>query len=292
LTDSCWFWDYDNDGKLDIFFTEFRSRPAEFVAAALGQPVEDANFPRLYRNLGAKGFREVTRELCLDRPNPTLGCSFGDLDNDGDLDVYFGSGYPGTSSLVPGRLYRNERGQRFTDQTYPSGTGLLHNAQSVSFADWDGDGDLDFFVHGGGVVPGNRSHHVLFRSPGHGRHWLRVRLVGTRSNRSALGSRIRVDLVSAEGPKRSIFRTVGNTSSSGGNCLVQSIGLLDASRVAELTVTWPTSRASQTFRDIAANQEIEIQEGSESYRVARKPEISGQRKPSAFAPELSLQPQP
>ena len=99
----------------------------------------------------------------------------------------------------------------------------------------------------GGAVPGDKSYNVLFRNPGHGRHWLKVKLVGTKTNRSALGARIRVDLKGPDGTPRSIYRTIGNNSSFGGNTLVESIGLQDARSVDRLTITWPTSQTTQTF---------------------------------------------
>ena len=89
-----------------------------------------------------------------------------------------------------------------------------------------------------------------------------------------MGAKIRVVIRSADGRTRSIYRTVGNNSSFGGNSLVQSIGLLDATRVDELTISWPTSRTTQTFRDIAAHQTIEITEGRAAYKVLRRRGIS------------------
>src|SRR5262249_34971311 len=157
------------------------------------------------------------------------------------------------SGLVPNRMFRNLAGGRFEDVTVSSGTGSLRKGNSVSFADWDADGDIDLFVECGGAVPGDPSDNLLYRNPGEGRHWLRLQLVGTRTNRAALGARIRVDLASPDGGARSIYRTIGNNSSSGGNTLIESIGLLDATRVAAVTVRWPASRMTQTFRDIAAD---------------------------------------
>ena len=157
--------------------------------------------------------------------------------------------------------------------TDSSGTGHLQKGHGVSFADWDCDGDLDLFVEPGGAVPGDRSYNLLFRNPGHGRHWLKVKLVGTKTNRAALGAKIRVDLKGADGATASIHRTVGNNSSFGGNSLVETIGLLDATRVSELTVSWPTSKTSQTFRDLAADQAIEITEGSDVLKVLHQPRL-------------------
>ena len=121
----------------------------------------------------------------------------------------------------------------------------------------------------GGGYPGDRGYNALFQNPGHGRHWLKVKLVGTRTNRSALGARIQVDL-SGPAARRSIHRVIGNNGSFGGNTLVESIGLLDAKSVDRLTVTWPTSRTTQTFRDVAADQAIEITEGVDPYKVVTR----------------------
>ena len=80
-----------------------------------------------------------------------------------------------------------------------------------------------------------------------------------------------MELKSADGLSRSIYRTIGNNSSFGGNSLVETIGLLDSKRVEEIVVSWPTSRTTQTFRDIAAGQTIEIVEGSPAYKVLSMP---------------------
>ena len=157
-----------------------------------------------------------------------MGCNFGDIDNDGFLDIYLGTGGMCYEYLVPNLMFKNVDGRRFEDVTSSSGTGHLQKGHGVSFADWDGDGDLDFFCELGGAVPGDKSYNLLFQNPGHGRHWLKVKLVGTATNRAALGAKIKVELKSLDGSSRSIHRTIGNNSSFGGNSLVESIGLLDA----------------------------------------------------------------
>lgn len=274
---ACWFWDYDNDGQLDIFVNDYSSCLADVIAAAAGVQAENPSRLRLYRNVGDAGFRNVTIDAGLDRPIMAMGCNFGDIDNDGYLDLYFGTGGMSLEQLVPNLMFKSVGGQRFEDVTLSSGTGHLQKGHGVSFADWDCDGDLDFFVEVGGAVPGDAGYNLLFQNPGHGRHWLKVKLVGSRTNRVALGARIRAVVKGQDGTTRVIYRTVGNNSSFGGNCLVESIGLLDATSVAELEVSWPTSGTIQSFHDVAADQVIEITEGTESFKSLLQPSFSAAR---------------
>ncbi len=271
LSFACWFWDFDNDGLLDLYVNDYRARVAEVLASAMGVKLEGSSRPRLYRNLGADGFREVSVEVGLDRAMAPMGANFGDFDNDGFLDIYLGTGDMSYEGLDVNLLFRNVDGYRFDDVTISSGTGHLQKGHGVSFADWDSDGDLDLFVELGGATPGDQGYNALFQNPGFGRNWLKVKLRGTKSNRAALGAKIRVDLKSGDGPLRSIHRTVGNNSSFGGNSLVETIGMLDAKRVEVLTVSWPTSRTTQTFREIPANRSIEIVEGASDYTVLPAP---------------------
>ncbi len=264
---ACWFWDFDNDGLLDLFVNDYRPWVAEVVASALGVKHQGASRPRLYRNLGTDGFRDVSSEIGLDRAMAPMGANFGDVNNDGFLDIYVGTGDMSYEGLVPNMMFRNVEGLSFEDITTSSGTGHLQKGHGVSFADWDCDGDLDLFVELGGGTPGDQAYNALFRNPGQGHHWVKVKLVGTKTNRAALGAKIRVELKSRDGQIRSIHRTVGNNSSFGGNSLVETIGLRDATRLDALTVSWPTSKSTQTFRDLGADQVIEITEGSDALKV-------------------------
>ncbi|MFI5454112.1 MAG: FG-GAP-like repeat-containing protein [Isosphaerales bacterium] len=270
---ACWFWDFDNDGRLDLFVNDYSTPGADVVAHYLGLKGKDPSHPRLYRNLGDQGFRDVSLEAGLDWPIAAMGANFGDVDNDGYLDAYFGTGWMSYSGLVPNVMLKNVEGRRFEDVTESSRTGHLQKGHGVSFADWDCDGDLDLFVVLGGISPGDQAYNILFQNPGHGRHWLKVKLVGTRTNRSALGARLQVELKGPDGAPRSIYRVIGNNSSFGGNSLVETIGLAGAKFVTRLTVYWPTSRTSQSFRDVAAGQAIEITEGTHSFRVLHQPPI-------------------
>jgi len=269
----CLFWDFDNDGRLDLFMNDWRGNQSEIVAGYLGIPVVISSPPHLYRNLGPEGFRDVSQDVGLDRPIPTMSVNCGDIDNDGFLDLYLGTGWMSYSGLVPNVMLKNVEGRRFEDVTDSSRTGHLQKGHGVSFADWDCDGDLDVFTVLGGGYPGDKGYSALFQNPGHGRHWLKVRLIGTKTNRSALGAKIRVDLKGPDGATRSIYRTIGTNGSFGGNSLVETIGLADAKSVTRLTVTWPTSKTSQTFRDVAADQSIEVTEGSDTFKVRHQPRL-------------------
>jgi FG-GAP-like repeat/ASPIC and UnbV len=264
---ACWFWDYDNDGRLDLYVNDYRARITEVLCSTLKLKVDGSSHPRLYRNLGPDGFNEVSREVGLDRAMAPMGANFGDVDNDGYLDLYLGTGDMSYEGLDVSLMFKNVEGGLFEDITTSAGTGHLQKGHGVSFADWDCDGDLDLFVELGGATPGDQSYNALFQNPGQRRHWLKVKLIGTKTNRAALGAQIRADLKSKDGAARSIYRTIGNNSSFGGNSLIETIGLLDETKVAQLTVSWPVSKTTQTFRDISADQAITITEGDDNYKV-------------------------
>jgi hypothetical protein len=167
-------------------------------------------------------------------------------------------------------MFKNVEGRRFADITASSGTGNLQKGHGVSCADWDRDGDLDLFIEMGGATPGDRYHNILFENPGQGNHWLSLKLTGAKSNRAAIGARIKV--VTAGPEPRTIYRHVSSGSSWGANPLEQHIGLAKAERIAVLEVHWPTSGSTQVFRDLAVDQAIQVTEFADQYRVlTRKP---------------------
>ena len=259
----CWAWDYDNDGWLDIFATCYDYTLGDVVKGMAGQPHERMS-NRLFRNVGGKTFEDKTREAGLDMVFATMGSNFGDFDNDGFLDFYLGTGDPDLSTLVPNRMFRNVAGRRFADITASSGTGNLQKGHGVACADWDRDGDVDLFIEMGGAIPGDRYHNILFQNPGQKNHWLTVKLVGQKTNRAAIGARIKV--VTAGPEPATVHRHVSSGSSWGANPLEQHIGLSQARKVALLEVHWPTSGTTQVFRDIDADQAIEITELAGEYR--------------------------
>jgi hypothetical protein len=261
---SCWAWDYDNDGWLDIFATSYDRTLKDVVNGLLGKP-HGRESNRLFRNLEGKGFANVTDVVGLNMVFATMGSNYADFDNDGWLDMYLGTGDPQLETLVPNRMFKNVGGRRFAEITASSGTGHLQKGHGVSCGDWDRDGDVDLFVETGGVINSDRYHNILFQNPGQGNHWLTVKLVGKKTNRAAVGARIKV-LTAGERPQ-TVYRHVSSGSSFGANPFQQTIGLAKADRVDILEVHWPTSGTTQVFRDIAADQAIEVTELAVTYRA-------------------------
>lgn len=266
---ACGFSDFDNDGRLDLLVVDYQGTVFDAVASSIGRAPTRPSHPRLYRNLGSEGFRDIAPEAGLNRVILSMGLGVGDIDEDGFPDIYFGTGRPDYSSLLPNLLYKNVQGRKFVDVTTSSGTGHLQKGHAIALADFDDDGDLDIFSELGGAVPGDRAYNVLYQNPGHGRHWLKLKLQGRRSNRAALGAQIRLDLVEEGDRPRSIYRTIGNASSYGGNSLVETIGLGGSSVIESLTVTWPASKTRQVFHDLQPDQMLEIIEGQDEVRVLK-----------------------
>ena len=123
-------------------------------------------------------------------------------------------------------MFKNVAGRRFAEITASSGTGNLQKGHGVSCADWDRDGDVDLFIEMGGAVNGDKYHNILFQNPGQGNHWLTVKLVGKKTNRAAIGARIKV--VTAGDKPMTVHRHVSSGSSWGANPLEQHIGLAKA----------------------------------------------------------------
>ncbi len=259
---SCWAWDYDNDGWLDIFATCYEKTLGDMVKGLVGEP-HSLNSNRLYHNRQGRGFEDKTREAGLDMVLVTMGSNFGDFDNDGFLDMYLGTGEPNLEFLDPSRMFKNVAGRRFAEITGTSGTGNLQKGHAVACGDWDRDGDTDIFIEMGGATNGDKYHNVLFQNPGQGNHWLTVKLVGQKTNRPGIGARIKV--VTAGEDPLTVYRHVSSGSSFGANSLQQKIGLANADKIAVLEIYWPTSGTTQVFRDIAADQAIEITEFEKDY---------------------------
>jgi len=215
---------------------------------------------KLYRNTG-KGCADVTEQVGLDRGVGAMGANYGDLDNDGFLDFYLGTGTPSYAAIMPNLMFRNREGKSFVDVTTSTGTGHLQKGHAVAFADLDNDGDEDVYENMGGAIPGDKYNKVLYENPGNTNNWISIRLVGVKSNRAAIGAKITVKL--ADGSIR--FREVSSGGSFGASPLAQHIGVGKASKIASVEVSWPASKSQQLFKDLAVNQAIEIKEGEKNW---------------------------
>ncbi len=257
---SCWTWDFDNDGWLDLAVTGYGIQDVSDVAAdVMGLPTAGER-ARLYRNKGDGTFADVTREYGLNRVLHTMGCNFGDLDNDGWLDFYVGTGDPDFSTLIPNRMFRNDGGRRFQDVTTAGGFGQLQKGHGIAFGDLNNDGAQDIYSVVGGAVPGDHYPNQLFANPLRGKHWLKLKLEGVRSNRSALGARIRVVVATADG-ERSIYRVVTSGGSFGASPLQQHVGLDSATVIKRVEIQWPATGETQVVRELEPDRSYRIREG-------------------------------
>jgi tetratricopeptide (TPR) repeat protein len=267
-----WFFDYDNDGWPDIFVNSYFPSVDETLATYLGLP-HQAEPLKLYRNLGNGAFKDVTKEVSLDRVYMPMAANFGDIDNDGYLDVYLGTGNPSYGSVVPNVLLRNKEGKSFADVTASSGTGELHKGHGIAFADIDNDGDEDIITSIGGAMPGDKHAFRLFENPGNGNDWIRLRLVGVKANRAGIGARIKLTVKNEGGRERAIYRTVGSGGSFGASPIEQHIGLGKSAEIERLEIIWPDgSTAPQTFSNVAKDQTLQIRQFAADYtKLERRP---------------------
>ena len=257
----CWFWDFDNNGWVDIAVTGYWIEDAGDVAAdMLGLP-HKAERARLYRNNGDGSFSDVTRQMGLDRVVHAMSANFGDLDNDGWLDFYTGTGDPDLATVIPNLMFRNDRGRRFQDVTTSGGFGQLQKGHGIAVADLDNDGDQDIYSCVGGAVETDFYPNQLFANPGHGRRWLKFRLEGVHTNRAAIGARVRV-IVAEAGTERSIHRTVSSGASFGASTLRVEVGLGAATEVRRVEVFWPATGRTEVFEGIEADRAYRLREDS------------------------------
>jgi hypothetical protein len=258
-----WFWDFDNDGALDLFVSNYDTSIAHIASDLVGGTLTHET-ARHYRGDGKGGFHDMARQFGLTWPAMPMGCNFGDLDNDGWLDFYLGTGDPQYASLMPNLMYRNLQGQGFQSVTMAGGFGHLQKGHGVAFVDLDHDGDQDVFEVIGGAYPGDAFRSVLFENPGFGNHWLTLRLVGVQSVRCAIGGRLRL-VVRENGAERVIYRHVNTGGSFGSSPLRQTIGLGKAERIERVEVFWPKTAVTQVVNGVPLDAAIRVVEGQSGF---------------------------
>ncbi len=239
--------DYDNDGRLDLFVTNFAH-----------------DYSTLYRNRGDLMFEDVTQQARLIQPEWLLvswGVGFFDLNHDGWKDIFHSNGHVYSFILTAGwsesyfqpcSFYLNQKDGTFRDVRKLVGRDLQKElvGRGMAFADFDNDGDIDFII---GNLNGSPQ---FFRHEGAGpNHWVMFRTRGTKTNRDGIGTRITV----FTGQLRQVWeikRTVGIYSASDPRA---HFGLGEAAEINRVRVEWP-SGVVQEFHDVAVDRHYLIDE--------------------------------
>jgi enediyne biosynthesis protein E4 len=248
--------DYDNDGWLDLFITDFQN-----------------NSDHLWHNDGKGSFDEVSDQAGITVPTRgvlSFGGGFFDYDNDGWLDLFIANGhvYPEVEQVSPevhfkqiNSLFHNEGHGRFAEMTKLAGPGfqLPYVGRGAAFADFDNAGFIDVVVANNGDPP-----LLLHNSGGNGNHFVNFKLVGIRSNRDAMGARIRV----LTGGLAQIREIAGGGSYLSQSDLRAHFGIGKYARVETAEVSWPSGQ-KQVFHDLEADKFYLIVEGQNQIRPQR-----------------------
>jgi hypothetical protein len=239
--------DYDGDGWLDLFLPHFSDDTPLLLRNVKGEFFDDLTY--------AAGMAVNTRYVCW-------GVGFADLDNDGWLDLFHVTGtvYPEVEKIYPDYkfktqrvVYRNLGNGSFEEVSDLCGPAVLesHASRGCAFGDFDNDGNLDVLIMNLSEPPS-----LLKNENRSGNHWLVVKLVGTRSNRSAIGARVAV----TAGGRRQIREVLSGSSYISQSDLRQHFGLGQAPRVDQIEVRWPNGQGEKVG-SVEADQFVTIQEG-------------------------------
>jgi len=265
-----WFFDFNNDGWLDIFMCNYEfERALSYYAAkeALNPSADPAGKVMLFLNNKNGTFTNISSTMDVNQVAFAMGSNFGDIDNDGFLDFYLGTGNPSYKSIVPNRLYKNIGGKNFVDITNAARVGHLQKGHGVSFADIDNNGTQDIIEEIGGAYIGDAYHNALFLNPGQGNNnWISLKLEGTRSNRQGIGSKITIS-ITENGKQRIIYREVNSGGSFGASPLRQTIGIGAATIIDEIKIVWPASGTGQLFKNVKPNQFLKITEDKQETEI-------------------------
>jgi enediyne biosynthesis protein E4 len=243
---ACAWGDYDNDGFLDLFVSNF---------------YEQNNF--LYHNNGDGTFTSITNSPATLDGGTSVGCAWGDYDNDGWLDLFVANLGPVNSntvtSIAPENnfLYHNNGDGTFTKITTGSLVNDLGHSTGCAWADYDNDGFLDLFVSNGWTDFSENN--FLYRNNGNANNWITFKLVGTLSNRAAIGAKVRVKATIGGNPVWQMREISGGSNYGSQNDMRPSFGLGDATNIDLVQIEWP-SGIVQTMTNVAAKQFLRVEE--------------------------------
>lgn len=257
----CWWFDYNNDGWQDIYVSAYQ--PGYTINSCreyMGLPMDKNLFPCLYKNNGDGTFTNIAKEAHIEYETFTMGCNYGDLDNDGWLDFYLGIGAPDYRAIFPNRMFHNNGGKFFEDCTFSGGFGQLQKGHAISFCDFDFDGDQDVYADFGGFYTGDVYENALYENPGFGNNWVNIKLEGVKSNRCAIGTRVKLTFTE-NGAARSTYLIVSKGASFGSNPIRLQAGVGKAAVIDEIEVTWPATGKKDVFKNVAVNKIYKAKEG-------------------------------
>ena len=146
-------------------------------------------------------------------------------------------GSPDYRTVVPNRFFQNEQGKKLKDRTFELGLGHIQKGHAISFADLDNDGDQDIYAVMGGAFTGDKFPNALFQNPGNGNNWVKLKLIGSRSNKCAIGAKIKLTFKDGS----NIYHTVNSGASFGANPLMAHIGIGDQTDINSVEVKWPNA---------------------------------------------------
>jgi hypothetical protein len=294
------FFDYNNDGWLDLFMCNYDfERPLSYYAAkeATKPSADQDGKIQIYRNngknaAGVNTFSNMSPKMQVNQSVFAMGANFGDIDNDGWLDMYLATGNPSYKSLITNRMYKNLGGKDFVEVTNSARVGHLQKGHGVAFADLNNNGDQDIYVDMGGAFRGDAYHSSFYLNPGQSdNNWICMKLVGTKSNKAAIGARIAVKF-KENGVDRVVYRDVNSGGSFGASPLRREIGIGKATNIDEISIFWPASKITQVIKNVKPNQFIQITEGKDNFEQIQLKSLTFKRKNGAIpmcAPKKELQ---
>jgi tetratricopeptide (TPR) repeat protein len=255
---TCFFADYDNDGWLDIVQYSWSDHEDSIYTMKTGHGPEDGSPLVVYHNNRDGTFTAKRREIGLDGCWGTMSGNYGDVNNDGFIDLLLGNGSPRMERLEPFVLLENDRGH-FRNTTFSAGLPFSGKSHGTNCADLFGDGRLSVIIAAGGGYPGDllqTAVHCPKERPG---NYLNVRLRGTKSNRDGNGARLTLksgDLTQ--------IREVTHGTSFGCLPLEQHFGLGTRTEAGWLEIRWP-SGLRQRVENPPVNDTIRVTEGQSGW---------------------------